>query len=163
SQSEPGPASNTNLDFDVDSTLAPSHDVRGSAISPVARLRLRAVARLQRGVFFRGGRMKRTLVRSCALAVTLLMVLAAQRDGQAQNDFTPARAGVLAHAVKLPSHGGIGVQHLLKKRRGADLGDARLSPMGKLAYLASTGQLQELIDDAQSAPGRSLQVIDQRP
>src|SRR5262249_15118418 len=37
------------------------------------------------------------------------------------------------------------------------------SPMGQLAYLAGTGQLQDLIDDAQSAPGRSLQVIDERP
>ena len=107
--------------------------------------------------------MKTAIVRTCAIAATLLMVLAAQRDGHAQKNFAPVRAGVAAHAVKLPSHGGISVQHLLKKRKGADLGDARMSPMGQLAYLAGTGQLQELIDQAQSAPGRSLQVIDERP
>src|SRR5215813_13930604 len=88
---------------------------------------------------FRGGRMKNAIVRTCAIAATLLMVIAAQRDGHAQKNAAPARAFAATHAVKLPSHGGISVQHLLKKRRGADLGDARMSPMGRLAYLAGTG------------------------
>ncbi len=107
--------------------------------------------------------MRTAIVRTCALAATLLIVFGAQRDGHAQKNLASARAAVAAHAVRLPSRPGISVQHLLKKRRGADFGDARMSPMGQLAYLASTGQLQDLIDEAQTPPGRSLQVIDERP
>jgi uncharacterized repeat protein (TIGR01451 family) len=107
--------------------------------------------------------MKPTIVRTCALAATLLIVIGAQREGHAQKSPAPARAGTAARAVKLPSHAGLSIQDLLKKRRGADLGDPRLSPMGQLAYLAGTGQLHELIDEARSAPDRSLQVINQRP
>src|SRR5437773_2281897 len=103
--------------------------------------------------------MRTSILRTCALAATLLIVFGAQRDGHAQKNLAPARAAVAAHAVRLPSRPGISVQHLLKKRRGADFGDARMSPMGQLAYLASTGQLQDLIDEAQTAPGRGLQVI----
>lgn len=108
--------------------------------------------------------MPTTVVRTCGLAVIVLIALGSQREGHAQKNSMPARSDIAARAVKLPSHAaGISVPHLLKKHRGADLGDPRLSPMGQLAYLAGTGQLQDLIDDAQSAPGRSLQVIDERP
>jgi len=92
------------------------------------------------------------------------MVFGARPDGHAQKSPATARASAATHAVKLPSRAGISVQHLLlKKKHRVNLGDPRMSPMGQLAYLASTGQLQDVIDDAQSAPGRSLQVIDQRP